>query len=509
MSFTRGLLCRGAIVARLMLLGAGLSCVLFSGCVGNSRRSMTQFLPSVPQTWWPGTREEPVVATEQAEPSVTANVAVTTELSEAETGESSLNSSDHVATKRKPSTQGTATNGSVTAHGGTRATLPPTESERQAAVRELAATNSNNAARADDGDKQLERLKAALSEDASRSTTSNLAVMASGEVRARVESLLSRARRLFDVGQLNDAKQTAQMAQELGESARLDFSPDEERPIDLVRQIDDQLQATADDEAQPALSQNSVAAVSGSQTAPKSPSTAPPNVSSAVANSTADALNGRVWLKGRAINVFRRESKPALSDSASAITDNVATSTPEAAGVRSNSISGGNGSVEADSGIAVVQANRSVALSRMGLTTQAARDELAAANTNREQIAFESPVSSPFAGQDEALGADRTLDSAADHTRHTDAAGEAAFAVRNNSVTEDDQQLQVDDTGTMPLALEEVRPMSPFRNVARAEKIVHPERAEQRESRLFTAGLAIASAVLIVCSLLAITCYRR
>ena len=145
----------------------------------------------------------------------------------------------------------------------------------------------------------------------------------------------------------------------------------------------------------------------------------------------------------------------------------------------------------------------------MGLTTQAARDELAAANTNREQIAFESPVSSPFAGQDEALGADRTLDSAADHTRHTDAAGEAAFAVRNNSVTEDDQQLQVDDTGTMPLALEEVRPMSPFRNVARAEKIVHPERAEQRESRLFTAGLAIASAVLIVCSLLAITCYRR
>ena len=117
MSFTRGLLCRGAIVARLMLLGAGLSCVLFSGCVGNSRRSMTQFLPSVPQTWWPGTREEPVVATEQAEPSVTANVAVRTELSEAETGESSLNSSDHVATKRKPSTKGTATNGSVASHG--------------------------------------------------------------------------------------------------------------------------------------------------------------------------------------------------------------------------------------------------------------------------------------------------------------------------------------------------------------------------------------------------------
>ncbi len=523
MPFTRGLLCRGGIVARLMLLGTVLSCVLLSGCVGNSRRSMTQFLPSVPQTWWPGTREEPAVEAEKAEPSVTANVAATADLSEAAAGESSLNSSGLVATKRKPSAKSMAANGSVTAHGGGRATLPPTESERQAAVRALAIANANNAAQPDDGDKQLERLKAALNEDASRTTTSNRAVTATGEVRARVESLLSRARRLFDIGQLADAKQTAQMAQELGESARLDFSPDEERPIDLVRQIDDQLQATADEEAQPEQSKNPVAAVSGSRTTPKSPSTAAPsitapNVSSAAVNSTTEASNGRSWLRSRAINVFRREPKPVVNDSIPAtldtFTDNVATATQDAAGVHPNSIGGAKDDSEASSDIAVVQANRSVALARRGRLAQTAGDELAVADTNRAQIEFVSPASSSFARDDDALSTDRTQDNEASHTRHTDAVSDAAFAVRNNSVGENDRQLPVDDAGTTPPgleppALEEVRPMSPFRNLARAVKIVHPERAEQRESRLFAAGWAIASAVLIVGSLLAITCYRR
>ena len=67
----------------------------------------------------------------------------------------------------------------------------------------------------------------------------------------------------------------------------------------------------------------------------------------------------------------------------------------------------------------------------------------------------------------------------------------------------------VDDAVTAPPTLEEVRPMSPFRNVARATKSARPARAEQHEPRVSATGWAIASAVLIVCSLLAITFYRR
>ena len=74
-SLTRGLLCHSAVVARLWLIGALLPFILSSGCVGNSRRSMTHFLPSVSQTWWPGTREELVEPTVPDEPSVTANIA--------------------------------------------------------------------------------------------------------------------------------------------------------------------------------------------------------------------------------------------------------------------------------------------------------------------------------------------------------------------------------------------------------------------------------------------------
>ena len=512
-SLNRGLLCHSAVVARLWLIGTLLPCILLSGCVGNSRRSMTQFLPSVSQTWWPGTRDESVEPAEPDEPSVTANIATAVDPSEESRDENTLRSSGLVNMRRKPQVKGNAANGSVTAHGGGRVALPPTETERQAARRELAAANSTGSAGTDDGDDQLERLKAALNEDAHRTTTVNPAVTASSDVRARVDSLLNRARRLFDVGQLTDAKQTAQLAQELGETARLDFAPDEDRPIDLIHQIDDQLQTAEADDVQQESAGNDIAANSSSRAAFKSSSTgAIPPAKTAAANEEAEVANGRSWLRGRGINVFRRDAKLPANDLtpgiSNAAVENTAAPTRIAADFTPDIES--DVPAETDSHVAVVQANRSMALARIGSTPQAMRDDLDASDVTHEPDEFGTHADSSFTlpTHDDARNSDRSMEDWTERTSRGHSIDET-FALRDSTASDDGPRLLVDDAGTAPPTLEEVRPMSPFRNVARATKPARPTRAEQHEPRVSATGWAIASVALIVCSLLAITFYRR
>lgn len=85
---------------------------------------------------------------------------------------------------------------------------------------------------------QIERLKAALNDDAERAREPQLGIH---DARVRVDSMLEKARGLFDLGHLREARHTAAIAHKLSDSASLDYSPDEERPIDLVQRIDDQL----------------------------------------------------------------------------------------------------------------------------------------------------------------------------------------------------------------------------------------------------------------------------
>ena len=234
----------GLAAVRLLLLGAALHCVCLGGCVSGHRRTMTQFLPSVPQTWWPGIREEPDEETTSAEPSVTANVAAIDDTTESPVNEGKAYVSETPTnSKRERGGRTSASSGSVTAQAGGRVALNSSASQQRSAVRDVADAATINQAGGDGGQDQLERLKAALTEDAKRNTEPSLSTGVSGDARLRVDSLLSRARRLFDIGQFIEARQIAQVAQELGETARLDYSPDEERPIDFVHRIDDQLQA--------------------------------------------------------------------------------------------------------------------------------------------------------------------------------------------------------------------------------------------------------------------------
>ena len=133
------------------------------------------------------------------------------------------------------------------------------------------------------------------------------------------------------------------------------YSPDEERPIDLVHRIDDQMQTTAEVSSNPATD----LADSGES-----------NPSKAEASKTAqrDESTGFSWRRGSGIGVFRRERKPATSEEASPSLASVSESPRVSMGLDLVDDSATN------SRQAVVQANRSVALSSFASSRGEASD---------------------------------------------------------------------------------------------------------------------------------------
>ena len=90
----------------------------------------------------------------------------------------------------------------------------------------------------------MERLNAALSNDIQQLESLPQRSLTGLDDRIRIDSLISQAKLLLEIGQLEQARKLAQLAQELGETAQVDYAPDEDRPIDLVRRIQGQLEAT-------------------------------------------------------------------------------------------------------------------------------------------------------------------------------------------------------------------------------------------------------------------------
>jgi hypothetical protein len=91
--------------------------------------------------------------------------------------------------------------------------------------------------------RRIRELKAALSADAEQEAAEPPGMAGSQSLRLRVDGLLRRANELLRVGQLRDARRTAQLAAELSDSAALEFLPTEDRPNDVLREIEDRLQA--------------------------------------------------------------------------------------------------------------------------------------------------------------------------------------------------------------------------------------------------------------------------
>lgn len=90
-----------------------------------------------------------------------------------------------------------------------------------------------------------DRLKAALSDDSRRNREPEVSLADQDRLRVRIEALMVRATELFEQGELIPAQRTADLAQNLAEECGLEFSPDEERPVDLLARIDARLEAQA------------------------------------------------------------------------------------------------------------------------------------------------------------------------------------------------------------------------------------------------------------------------
>ena len=425
---------------------------------------------------------------------MTANVAVVADSSETSIHKpASADVETASPPKRDRSGRTLSSNANVTAQAGGRVSSVPTEDEKQAAARDMAAAAAINQGRRDGGEDQLERLKAALNDDARRSTEPNRTASLSGDARLRVDSLLGRARRLFDGGRLSEARQTAQIAQELGETARLDYSPDEERPIDLVHRIGDQLQAKQEPLDETGAENSDVADADRSQSE-KHPGIDPKTAAT-------ESPGNRSWLLGRGMNVFRRDRKPAATEAViiPAAADNAP---PQVSlSLELDDEAGAN----TDSRAAVVQANRSVALSTVSSPERATREPIRPQATGRDD-------------GEESLRSNQPSDEADSAASEFQESGQSATNADNSDRSLDDPanfsadsgpQLMTDETATPPPALEDVRPVSPFRNVAGTKKALHSSHSDRIEPRGTNWGWAAGAACLLASSLLALACYRR
>ena len=208
---------------------------------------------------------------------------------------------------------------------------------------------------AERADSPLERLNAALSDDALQAQSLPQRSVTMLEERFRVDSLLSRANRLIEIGQLQQAKEAALLAQELGDTAQLDYSPDEDRPIDLIRRIDGQLEAIRLAEQPNSDEQNEPANAVAAAEVPESADIVVP-VTSPEKELKVLTRKNRNWSA-----FFRREKK---SQATSAEPGNLAPETltlgpPASVRDEFRSVSRSTGTAPRD---AVVMANRSVTL---------------------------------------------------------------------------------------------------------------------------------------------------
>jgi hypothetical protein len=294
--------------------------------------------------------------------------------------------------------------------------------------------------------------------------------------------MLDRARRLIDLGQLTEARVAAKTAHDLGHTARLDYSPEEERPIDVVQRIDDQIKesqtsATSPDERAPDMAVNAEV----TRRPPR------PDVDS-------NPRQRKDW--GYGLNVFRRDRKPPSG------------TVPAVAAAPANSPAGnvietlptqitlGIEESEANDNV-VVQANRRLTLvkseSPEGVDVEPYRRELELNGT--VPTAPRLPRADDSGADEEQEQPTPTMD-LSEESWPSETSESGRRKVRSESST-----LAAAD-------FDEVEPLQPFRDVAATPAPVRIEDEVETPTRVGQLGFAglIACAV---CAVVALFWYRR
>ncbi len=339
---------------------------------------------------------------------------------------------------------------------------------------------------AERADSPLERLNAALSDDALQAQSLPQRSVTMLEERFRVDTLLSRANRLIEIGQLQQARESAMLAQEVGDAAQLDYSPDEDRPIDLIRRIDGQLE-----EIRLADQTGSEGNLEPEQvvTAPEVP--APPDITTP-SNSPEKELNVLTPKNRNWSAFFRREKKSSatMTDSGTRPVETVTLGPPAVVRDGFRSASRSNRTASHD---AVVMANRSVSLEAAEPVSETSITVSADSDDQNRSVDDNSPSSDSRATGLEVsrLRSDRTV----------------SFAVSSDT----SRSMFEPDEGTGPLPEIDAVDTEIPRHIDESSNDDEPNRPERTDSIEpirpvdgWFVYLAIG-----VCTVLAVICYRR
>lgn len=209
-----------------------LSLTGFSGC-SSSRKSIKFFWEHPPARWTSKTVESRVIDDENTiEPLVAANVPLGTD--------STNELPPSTAVKKRSDFESKLKNFEASA----QAQL--TEEVAKITSIDRSGTDSVDSL-ADEKeqmpDSSIDRLNAALWDESPSDALPEKSLTAL-DGRMKIDSLVSQAKRLLEIGQIEQARQIAMTAKDLGDTAQVDYAPDEDRPIDLIRRIDGQLEAS-------------------------------------------------------------------------------------------------------------------------------------------------------------------------------------------------------------------------------------------------------------------------
>ncbi|WP_397571215.1 hypothetical protein [Schlesneria sp. T3-172] len=222
----------------LLVTGVLLMLVGQSGCT-YARPAMKSFWQRVPPVRWPVRLSEQQVAESRksSEPTVAANVAINDDVpTDSDSNQSAV---EGEAVPRSQFSRVTSWLPRIDSWSSGEASTTP---ESPATTEESAQASLKS----DRKRSPLERLDAALNNDLQQARALPQQSETIKEQRNRVDLLIARAKALLSMGQHEQALEMADLAQQLSDSHQLDFHPDEDRPADVVRRIEGQMEAVGD-----------------------------------------------------------------------------------------------------------------------------------------------------------------------------------------------------------------------------------------------------------------------
>lgn len=217
----------------ICLVPAALS---FSGCAQSPARSLSRVWEDIPKIRWSLSKEADLVDREsEALFASKAGKSKTDDSDDGEIAEKSPPGRSWLSPRSSDTERETGTEGrSLFASRRSSNPHDPFLEDELATRKRLAKVETESAPQIVS---QRGKLKAALSDDTRRGHVSDEETPEQDRLRLRVESFMERARYHLERDELTAAQRAVELAQNLAESAELEFVPDEERPIDLLTTI--------------------------------------------------------------------------------------------------------------------------------------------------------------------------------------------------------------------------------------------------------------------------------